>query len=48
MTHARKVELSASEDRLEQLIAERLRPGADKARIDERIWDCLLYTSRCV
>lgn len=39
MTNARKVELSASEDRLEQLIAERLRPGADKARIDERIWD---------
>lgn len=39
MTHARKVELSASEDRLEQLIAERLRPGADKAQIDERIWD---------
>ncbi len=31
MTHARKVELSASEDRLEQLIAELLRPGADSA-----------------
>ncbi len=29
----------ASEERLEKLIAERLRPGADKALIDERIWD---------
>ena len=28
-----------SEGRLERLIAERLRPGADKARIDQRIWD---------
>jgi adenylate cyclase len=29
----------ASEDRLERLIEERLRPGADRKRIDERIWD---------
>lgn len=28
----------ASADRLENLIAERLRPGADKAAIDRRIW----------
>lgn len=39
MTYARNVGLSASEDRLEMLIAERLRPGADKAEIDARIWD---------
>jgi adenylate cyclase len=30
---------SASEERLERLIEERLRPGADRKRIDERIWD---------
>lgn len=29
----------ASQDRLEQLIAERLVPGADKKSIDQRIWD---------
>lgn len=28
-----------SEGRLERLIAERLQPGADKERIDRRIWD---------
>jgi adenylate cyclase len=39
VTYARNVGLSASEDRLEKLIAERLRPGADKAEIDARIWD---------
>jgi class 3 adenylate cyclase len=39
MTFARNVGLSASEDRLEMLIAERLRPDADKDRIDARIWD---------
>jgi adenylate cyclase len=39
MTYARNVGLSASEDRLEKLIAERLQPGADKAEIDARIWD---------
>ena len=39
MTYARNVGLSASEDRLEKLIAERLCPGADKAEIDARIWD---------
>lgn len=28
-----------SEDRLDRLIAERLAPGADKKKIDQRIWD---------
>src|ERR1041385_2591782 len=31
--------LGASEYRLERLIEERLKPGSDKTRIDERIWD---------
>jgi class 3 adenylate cyclase len=39
MTYARNIGLSASEDRLEQLISERLQPGADRTRIDARIWD---------
>ncbi|MBU0620334.1 MAG: adenylate/guanylate cyclase domain-containing protein [Gammaproteobacteria bacterium] len=39
MTYARNIGLSASEDRIEKLIAERLTPGADKAKIDARIWD---------
>lgn len=39
MTYARHVGLSASEDRIEKLIAERLSAGADKAEIDARIWD---------
>ncbi len=30
---------SASEDRLEKLIEDRLKPGADKDKIDNRIWD---------
>ena len=40
----------ASEDRLEKLIEERLKPGADKERIDRRIWDlfgeswCVMFT----
>lgn len=39
MTYARNVGLSASEDRLEKLLAERLQTGADKGAIDARIWD---------
>jgi class 3 adenylate cyclase len=39
MTLAFQCHTSASQDRLEQLIAERLAPGADKAAIDRRIWD---------
>lgn len=33
-----QVETGASQDRLEKLIAERLKPGADKAAVDKRIW----------
>lgn len=39
MAFKRKVGTSASEDRLEQLMAYRLEPGADKDKIDRRIWD---------
>ncbi len=39
MSYTHRVGLSASEDRIEKLITERLRPGADKAQIDARIWD---------
>ena len=41
---------SASEERLDRLIEERLKPGADKAHIDSRIWDlfgedwCVMFT----
>lgn len=34
-----QVGISASQDRLENLIAERLQPGANKEEIDDRIWD---------
>jgi class 3 adenylate cyclase len=50
MATKRTVFTSASEDRLEKLIEERLSPGADKRRIDERIWDlfgenwCVMFT----
>ncbi|MFA6318875.1 MAG: adenylate/guanylate cyclase domain-containing protein [Elusimicrobiota bacterium] len=33
-----RVAAGASQDRLEKLIAERLKPGSDKAAIDVRIW----------
>lgn len=39
MSTKRNIVISASEDRLQKLIEERLKPGADKAKIDERIWD---------
>jgi adenylate cyclase len=39
MSVRRNVVHSASEDRLEKLMSERLRPGADKDAIDRRIWD---------
>ncbi|MDH5655335.1 MAG: adenylate/guanylate cyclase domain-containing protein [Spirochaetia bacterium] len=35
----RQIGQSASEDRLEKLIEERLQPGTDKKAIDTRIWD---------
>lgn len=39
MPYVRQVFVSASEERLEKLIARRLRPGADREEIDARIWD---------
>ncbi len=39
MAYRRLIGASASEDRLEKLIEDRLKPGADKERIDSRIWD---------
>jgi len=41
MPCGRRVTQSASQQRLEQLIMERLKAGADKAAIDKRIWDLL-------
>ncbi len=39
MSYTLQVGSNASAERLEKLIAERLKPGADKAKIDARIWD---------
>lgn len=39
MPYVYQIVTSASQDRLEKLIQERLQPGADKAQIDARIWD---------
>ena len=39
MAFRRNIVFSASEDRLERLLEDRLKPGADKEKIDERIWD---------
>lgn len=39
MPYTFQIETSASQDRLEKLMAERLKPGADKEKIDSRIWD---------
>lgn len=50
MANKRSIFLSASEDRLEKLIEERLRAGPDKSVIDARIWDlfgeewCIMFT----
>lgn len=50
MTYSRSIRSSASEERLQKLIEERLQPGADKERIDRRIWDlfgedwCVMFT----
>lgn len=50
MTQRIQVNTRTTEDRLERLIQERLKPGADKKRIDERIWDlfgedwCVMFT----
>ncbi len=39
MPYFRQIGTSASEDRLEKLMEERLKAGADKDEIDARIWD---------
>ncbi|MFA5777912.1 MAG: adenylate/guanylate cyclase domain-containing protein [Candidatus Paceibacterota bacterium] len=39
MSYKKQIIVSASEDRLEGLILERLAPGANKEKIDQRIWD---------
>lgn len=39
MAYRGMIGASASEDRLERLIEERLKPGANKEKIDNRIWD---------
>lgn len=50
MSTRRSINSSASEDRLERLIAERLSPGADREVVDRRIWDlfgedwCVMFT----
>ncbi len=50
MSYKKSIYLSASEDRLEKLIGERMQPGADKEKIDSRIWDlfgehwCVMFT----
>ena len=50
MAFIRQIGSRASEDRLELLIEERLKPGTDKDRIDRRIWNlfgekwAVLYT----
>jgi adenylate cyclase len=50
MDERRSILNGASEGRLSKLIKERLRPGADKKKIDERIWDlfgeqwCIMFT----
>ena len=50
MAFKKCIHISASEDRLEKLIAERLQPGADTKKLDERIWDlfgeewCVMFT----
>ncbi len=47
MSFIKRIATSASESRLQSLIEERLEPGADKERIDRRIWD-LFGESRVV
>lgn len=50
MAYRGMIAVSASEDRLEKLIKQRLQPGADKELIDQRIWDlfgeewCVMFT----
>ncbi len=50
MSYKKTILTSASEDRLEKLIQERLAPEADKEKIDKRLWDlfgedwCVMFT----
>lgn len=50
MAYKKTIGTGASEDRLENLILERLSPGVDKEKIDQRIWDlfgeewCVMFT----
>ncbi|MFC1669227.1 adenylate/guanylate cyclase domain-containing protein [Spirochaetota bacterium] len=50
MAFRKSILSGASEDRFEKLIKERLKPGADKKKIDQRIWDlfgevwCIMFT----
>ncbi len=50
MAQRRSIGMSASEDRLEKLIEDRLQSGANKELIDQRIWDlfgetwCIMFT----
>ncbi len=50
MSYRHVIGVGASEDRLEKLIQERLEPGADKDKVDQRIWDlfgeewCVMFT----
>lgn len=39
MSYLFNISSGASQNRLEKLIAERLKPGTDKNKIDKRIWD---------
>ena len=50
MRNTGRIGAGASEERLSRLIEDRMREGADKARIDKRIWDlfgetwCVMFT----
>ena len=50
MRNTRRIGIGASEERLSRLIEDRMKPGADKERIDKRIWDlfgetwCVMFT----
>ena len=50
MRNTRRIGVGASEERLSRLIEDRLKVGADKERIDKRIWDlfgetwCVMFT----
>jgi adenylate cyclase len=53
MPHVRRLAPTATEARLQQFIEERVKPGADKAAIDQRIWNlfgerwAVMFTDLC-